>query len=189
MDRALSVPYEPALYDASDLPRVLAELGEHGLVMASLGDPAYLAADLMSFEDYLLWVVQDTEHFARTVEIVAERVKENLRRQLQVCTVDLYRICGPEYMTPPFLPPAMFQRIELPLSSPMFQPTFDSHGAAGAFRPISPCCSYRAVPGGSPIDIFFRYELPSVMIGERRSSMRIRLRPLLPEVQFHFLII
>jgi len=31
VDRALSVPYEPALYDASDYPRVLAELGDHGL--------------------------------------------------------------------------------------------------------------------------------------------------------------
>ncbi len=114
VDRALSVPYEPALYDTSDHPRVLAELGEHGLVMASLGDPAYLAADLMSFEDYLLWIAQDTEHFARTVDVVAERVMENLRRQFQVCTVDLYRICGPEYMTPPFLPPAMFRRFMLP---------------------------------------------------------------------------
>lgn len=114
VDQALSVPYEPALYDASDYPRVLAELGERGLVMASLGDPAYLAADLMSFEGYLLWIAQDTGHFARTVDIVAERVMENLRRQLKVCTVDLYRICGPEYMTPPFLPPAMFQRFMVP---------------------------------------------------------------------------
>jgi uroporphyrinogen-III decarboxylase len=114
VDRALSIPYEPALYDASDYPRVLAELGDHGLVMASIYDPAYLAADLMSFEDFLLWISQDTEHFSRTVDVIAERVMENLRRQLQVCTVDFYRICGPEYMTPPFLPPAMFRRFMAP---------------------------------------------------------------------------
>jgi hypothetical protein len=114
VDGALSVPYEPAQYDASDYPRVLAELGEHGIVMASLADPAYLAADLMSFEDFLLWIFEQTDHFARTVEIVAERVMENLRRQLELCPVDLYRICGPEYMTPPFLPPAMFRRFMLP---------------------------------------------------------------------------
>ncbi len=114
VDRALSVPYEPAQYDASDYSRVLAELGEHGIVMASLADPAYLAADLMSFEDFLLWIFEQTDHFARTVEVVAERVMENLRRQLEICPVDLYRICGPEYMTPPFLPPAMFRRFMLP---------------------------------------------------------------------------
>ncbi|MBN1443431.1 MAG: hypothetical protein JXA90_12040 [Planctomycetes bacterium] len=114
VDRALSVPYEPPVYDASDHPRVLAELGDHGIVMASLADPAYVAADLMSFEDFLVWAHRETEHFARVVEIVAERVMENLRRQLERCTVDLYRICGPEYMTPPYLPPEMFRRFMVP---------------------------------------------------------------------------
>ncbi len=114
VDRALSVPYEPGRYDASDLPRVLEELGEHGIVMASIADPAYAAADLMSFEDFCLWVYEATEHFARTVDIVAERVYENLRRQLDCCVLDSYRICGPEYFTPPFFPPEYFRRFVLP---------------------------------------------------------------------------
>ena len=114
VDAALSVPYEPASYDASDLPRARAEVGDHGLIMASIGDPAYLAADLMSFQDYLMWASQETDHFARTVEVLAERVMENLRRQLDCCVVDLYRIVGPEYFTPPYLSPAMFRRFVLP---------------------------------------------------------------------------
>ena len=114
VDKALSVPYEPARYDASDLPRVRAELGEEGLVMASVGDPAYLAADLMSFQDYLMWAFEETDHFARTVTIIAERVMENLRRQLDCCVLDLYRIVGPEYFTPPYLSPAMFRRFIVP---------------------------------------------------------------------------
>jgi uroporphyrinogen-III decarboxylase len=114
VDKALSVPYQPADYDASDFPRVRAELGEHGLVMASVGDPAYLAADLMSFQDSLMWASQETEHFARAVAIVAERVLENLRRQLDCCVLDLYRIVGPEYFTPPYLSPAMFRRFIVP---------------------------------------------------------------------------
>ena len=65
VDKALSVPYQPASYDASDLTRVRAELGDHGLVMASIGDPAYLAADLMSFQDYLMWASLETDHFAQ----------------------------------------------------------------------------------------------------------------------------
>ena len=114
VDRALSVPYQPADYDASDLARVRAELGDHGLVMASVGDPAYLSAELMSFQDYMMWVFQETEHFARAVAIVAERVLENLRRQLDCCVLDLYRIVGPEYFTPPYLSPAMFRRFVVP---------------------------------------------------------------------------
>jgi uroporphyrinogen-III decarboxylase len=114
VDRALSVPYAPGVYDASDLPRVLDELGDHGIVMASIADPAYLAADLMSFQDFILWAFEEPEHFARTVEVVGERVMENLRRQLDCCVLDSYRICGPEYLTPPYAPPAMFRRFVLP---------------------------------------------------------------------------
>ncbi len=114
VDTALSVPYEPATYDASDLPRVRAELGEDGIVLASIGDPAYLAADLMSFQDFLMWAFEHTDHFARVVDILAERVLENLRRQLDCCVLDCYRIVGPEYFTPPYLPPAMFERFVLP---------------------------------------------------------------------------
>jgi len=114
VDKALSVPYEPARYDASDLPRVQAELGEQGLVMASVGDPAYLAAELMSFQEYMMWAFEDTDHFARTVAVIAGRVMENLRRQLDCCVLDLYRIVGPEYFTPPYLPPAMFRRFVVP---------------------------------------------------------------------------
>jgi uroporphyrinogen-III decarboxylase len=114
VDKALSVPYEPARYDASDLPRVQAELGEQGLVMASVGDPAYLAAELMSFQEYMMWAFEETDHFARTVAVIAGRVMENLRSQLDCCVLDLYRIVGPEYFTAPYLPPAMFRRFVVP---------------------------------------------------------------------------
>jgi uroporphyrinogen-III decarboxylase len=114
VDKALSVPYEPARYDALDLPRIQAELGEQGLVMASVGDPAYLAAELMSFQEYMMWAFEETDHFARTVAVIAERVMENLRRQLDCCVLDLYRIVGPEYFTAPYLPPAMFRRFVVP---------------------------------------------------------------------------
>ena len=119
VDKALSVPYEPARYDATDLARVRAELGEEGLVIASIGDPAYLAADLMSFQDCLMWAFEETDHFARTVAIIAERVLENLRRQLDCCVLDLYRIVGPEYFTPPYLPPAIFRRFIVPYVTEM----------------------------------------------------------------------
>ena len=83
-------------------------------MIASVGDPAYLAADLMSFQDYMMWAFEETDHFARTVAIVAERVMENLRRQLDCCVLDFYRIVGPEYFTPPYLPPEVFRRFIVP---------------------------------------------------------------------------
>jgi len=66
-----------------------------------------------------MWIFEHTEHFAHVVAILAERVMENLRRQLDACVVDLYRIVGPEFFTPPYLSPAMFQRFVLPHAGEM----------------------------------------------------------------------
>jgi len=118
VDRALSVPYQPVDYATSDLARIHAEVGEHGIVMTSIADPLWLAADLMAFGEYTIWAMTETEHFARTVAALHERVMENLRRMLDT-PVDLYRIAGPEYATPPFLPPRLFQRFVVPYVAEM----------------------------------------------------------------------
>ena len=117
VDKALSVPFEPIDYDASDYARIKQEVGEHGIIMATIADPLWLAADLMEFSKYTIWAYKETDHFARTVEIMHERTMENLKRQLEVCVVDLYRIAGPEYATPPFLPPHFFQQFVVPFVS------------------------------------------------------------------------
>lgn len=114
VDKALSVPYEPVTYDASDYARIKQEVGDHGIIMDSLGDPLLIAADLMEFGEYTVWALSETEHFARTVALMHERCMENLRRQLDACVAELYRICGPEYATPPYLPPALFDRFVVP---------------------------------------------------------------------------
>lgn len=114
VDKALSVPYEPVSYDASDRARIDEELGDHGIIMDGLADPLWMAADLMEFGQYTVWALSETEHFARTVEVLHERCMENLRRNLSVNVSDLYRVCGPEYATPPYLPPVMFERFVTP---------------------------------------------------------------------------
>jgi len=119
VNAALSVPYEPLEYDTSDYARIKEEVGDHGIIMTSLADPLWLAADLMSFGNYTVWARTETEHFARIVAAMHERVMENLRRMLEVNMVDLYRICGPEYATPPFLPPEFFKRFVVPYVSEM----------------------------------------------------------------------
>jgi uroporphyrinogen-III decarboxylase len=119
VDRALSVPYEPVEYDASDYVRIEDEVGDNGIIMASLADPLWLAADLMEFGEYTVWAMTETEHFARTVSAMHERNMENLRRMLEVNVVDLYRICGPEYATAPYLPPEFFEQFVVPYVAEM----------------------------------------------------------------------
>jgi len=114
VDKVLSVPFEPLVFDVSDVARINQEVGNNGIIMPSLADPMYLAADLMEFGDFTVWAMTEKEHFARTVEIMHERVMENLRRMLDVHVADLYRICGPEYACPPFLHPDYFRQFVTP---------------------------------------------------------------------------
>jgi len=119
VDAALSLPYEPLAYDVSDYARIAREVGDHGLIMTSLADPLWLAADLMEFGAYTVWARTEPEHFARTAAALHERVMENLRRLLAARVVAVYRICGPEYATPPYLPPELFERFVVPYVAEM----------------------------------------------------------------------
>ena len=133
VDRALSIPYVPPDYSAQDYARICAELGEHGIIMASLGDPLLMAAELMEFGEFTIWAMTETEHFERTVRQLHERCMVNLRRMLAVNVVELYRICGPEYATPPYLPPALFQRLVVPYVKEMVD-VIHEHGAQVRFH-------------------------------------------------------
>jgi uroporphyrinogen-III decarboxylase len=133
VEKALAVPYVPATYDASDYARIQAEVGDHGIVMASLSDPLLLAADLMEFSAYTVWAMFDKEHFAATVKLMHERIMTNLRRMLDANVVELYRICGPEYATPPYLPPAFFDRLVVPYVAEMVD-LIHSRGAQVRFH-------------------------------------------------------
>lgn len=114
VDKALSIPYAPVTHDASDLARIQGEVGDNGIVMASVGDPLLLAMELMEFGEATVWAMTETDHFARIVEELHERYMEFVKSMLDSCVVDLYRICGPEYATPPYLPPSFFEWFVMP---------------------------------------------------------------------------
>ncbi len=128
VDLALSVPYEPVDYDFTDLLRIRNEVGDNGVIFSSPADPLWLTADLLSFGDYTMWAMFETEHFMRTLEVLRERNRENMTRMLRVAVVDGYRICGPEYATPPFLPPELFQKFVVPCVTEMVD-LIHAHGA------------------------------------------------------------
>ena len=130
VDTALSVPFEPLTYDYSDYDRIAAEVGDHGILMASPPDALCIAAELMEFGEFTLWAYTETEHFVRTLDEIHERNMTNLRRMLDAKVLDLYRICGPEYATPPYLPREMFERFVTPYVRDMVRLIHERGGKA-----------------------------------------------------------
>jgi len=114
VDKFMSIPYEPITYDASDFPRIKTEVGDNGIIMASVCDPADCVMFLMEFGESMVWAMTETDHYALVVEEMHRRNMINLENMLKTQVVDLYRICGMETITPPYLPPSFFSRFVAP---------------------------------------------------------------------------
>lgn len=114
VDALLEIPFQPVAYDFSDYDRVRQETGENGIIMTSLADPVCTAMEMMEFGDATVWALTEPEHFKTVLNELHRRGMINLKAMLEAGTVDLYRICGPEYVTPPYLSPKHFEEYVYP---------------------------------------------------------------------------
>lgn len=108
----LDLPWEPGEPDFSALRKAWTDLvGGRGVPLVSLGDPLCELAELFDLSDFLVLAMTETEAMAAALDQLHERYTESLRRILTGPVRDVvFRICGPEYATPPYLPPELFRR-------------------------------------------------------------------------------
>ena len=121
IEALMSMPYEPVEYDNSDAARITNELGDHGILMPDLVDPAYAIMSLMEFGESMVYALTEEDHFAAMVKEMHRRIMGNLKNMLETSSADMYRICGPEYMCPPYLPPRFFEQYMMPYLSDMVE--------------------------------------------------------------------
>lgn len=114
VDALMSLPYEPVEYHAEDYGRIQQEVGDHGIIMASIGDPVCTAMEIMEFGEATVWALTEEDHFQATLKELHRRNMINLKNMLDTQPVDLYRICGPEYVTPPYLSSRHFEKFVYP---------------------------------------------------------------------------
>jgi len=114
VDKIMSIPFKPVTYNDDDFDRIKDEVGDNGIIMSSVADPAGIAMFFMEFGEAMIWAMTETEHFTETMDEIHRRSMINLENMLKKRVVDLYRICGPEVITPPYLPPEYFSRFVTP---------------------------------------------------------------------------
>jgi len=87
------------------------ELGDDGVMMISVGDPVCEAAELFEMSDFLAYALTEPRRVKFLLDALHERQMAVLRSVLRRydMTDVLFRICGPEYVTPPYLSPAYFE--------------------------------------------------------------------------------
>jgi hypothetical protein len=111
IDRYLAIPYEPAELDMSHFLKERDALAEKGLMMISVDDPVCVGAELFEMGQFLVHAITGEERIAYFLDVIHERQMDCLRKILQHDVGDvIFRICGPEYATPPYLSPDYFRK-------------------------------------------------------------------------------
>jgi uroporphyrinogen-III decarboxylase len=109
--------------DISQIEKAEAELGDTGIVMVDIADPLCRAAELFDMAEFTIIAMTEPELFERFARIIHQQVEIFSR----ACPGRLWRIVGPEYASPPYLPPELFHRYVVPYDKPMVE-SIQKHG-------------------------------------------------------------
>ncbi|HUU09131.1 MAG TPA: uroporphyrinogen decarboxylase family protein [Phycisphaerae bacterium] len=107
--------------DTSNLEAAERDVGDRGIVMVDCGDPLCAAAPLFAMADYLVVAFTEPRLFHRLLEKHARPIHATTERVARAFPGRLWRICGPEYATEPYLPPRLFREYVVPYTGPMVE--------------------------------------------------------------------
>lgn len=151
---------DPAAATAVDTAPVHAAeeaIGESGIVMIDTADPLCLAASLFSMEEYTVIALTERRLFHELLERLAVPLLEKTRAVSAALPGRLWRIYGPEYASPPYLPPFLFREYVCRYVEPMVR-AIQHHGgyarvhSHGNLRDILDDIAAMGVDGLDPIE-------------------------------------
>ncbi len=101
---------EPAAGEPDIAPMLAEEkkLGDAGIVSVEMGDPVCAAASLFSMEEYTVIALTEQALFHRLLERFDRIIFPRCRQVAEKFPGRLWRICGSEYASEPYLPPRLY---------------------------------------------------------------------------------
>ncbi|MEI6420766.1 MAG: uroporphyrinogen decarboxylase family protein [Lentisphaerota bacterium] len=118
----LSLPGEDIDFSNPDIAGFIkaeTDLGDTGIVMVDSADPICCLASLFSMEEYTIIALTEKDLFHRALEKIAKSLYARTEAVAKALPGRLWRICGPEYATPPYLPPELFREYVVKYDKPM----------------------------------------------------------------------
>ncbi len=94
-------------------------LGDTGIVMIDTPDPLCLAASLFDMAEYTVIAMTEQALFHSLLEHFASALWAKTEAVAKALPGRLWRICGPEYASPPYLPPSLFREYVCKYVRPM----------------------------------------------------------------------
>ncbi len=105
-------------------------LGDTGLVMLDIADALCILAGMFSMEDYTITAMMHEELFSEALSIMQRTILEKVKRISKDLPGRLWRICGPEYATPPYLPPRLYEKYVVPFDTQLVEAIQQNGGYA-----------------------------------------------------------
>lgn len=89
-------------------------VADHGIVMADGGDPSSFVPDLFEFGLFTLMCFEHHDKILELIDAFTKPVLDVARVNAECGFGPMVRLYGPEYYTPPYLPPSYFEEMVLP---------------------------------------------------------------------------
>jgi uroporphyrinogen-III decarboxylase len=105
--------------DCSSVLQAEKELDEGGIVMIDTPDPLCLAAGLFSMSDYTVLALSEPALFHQLLDRFARKLLAEVEVTSKALPGRLWRIYGPEYASPPYLPPRLFREYVVSYITPI----------------------------------------------------------------------
>ncbi len=116
--------------DATAFLKAESDIGDTGLVMIDTPDPLCLAALLFDMSNYTLIALTEQEKFHCLLERFSEVLLAKTAEVARLLPGRLWRIYGPEFASPPYLPPSLFREYVCRYVKPMIDLIHQSGGYA-----------------------------------------------------------
>jgi uroporphyrinogen-III decarboxylase len=120
-------PPETGEPDVAAFEAMEAQLGQAGIASIEFGDPLCEAAGMFSMEDYTITAMTEPVLFHRLLERFAERLYPRVEKVARMLPGRLWRICGSEYASEPYLPPRLYEEYLVRYNRPMVE-AIQNHG-------------------------------------------------------------
>lgn len=95
--------------DVDEILKIDKALGDTGIVSLDTGDALCEAAELFSMGDFTIIAMTEPELFTRLLDRIQRRKLKEIKAICQALPGRPWRIYGPEYACPPYLPPYCFK--------------------------------------------------------------------------------
>jgi hypothetical protein len=96
-------------------------LGDTGIVMVDSPDPLVMAASLFEMGEYTIFALTEPKLFRRLLDRFAETLYPRVEAIAAAFPGHLWRIYGPEYASPPYLPPYLFREYVAAYDHPLVE--------------------------------------------------------------------